>query len=147
MARLAALLAAREEVRLAYLFGSRASGRAQVGSDWDVGVVLGVGTPPERRLEIAAALGAELGEPVDVVALDRAPIEFAARVVCEGKILFERSVAERVEFEARTLARAHDLAPLLARQRREILEGGPHDRAVERYRAALGAARRVRKQA
>jgi predicted nucleotidyltransferase len=144
MRRLRERLAGERDLRLAYLFGSRATGRAAPGSDWDVAVLFERGADPRRRLALAEALREALGAPVDLVSLERAPVEFATRVVRDGVLLVARSEAERVEYEAMVLARASDLAPLLERQRREILEGGGHDRAVERYRAALGAPRGLR---
>jgi predicted nucleotidyltransferase len=141
--RLAAALAAEPDVRVAYLFGSRAEGRAAEGSDWDVAVLLERGAPFERAVALGDTLRATLGEPLDLLSLERAPIELAIRVVLTGRLLHARSEAERVDYEATMMARGHDLAPLLERQRREILEGSPHDRALERYRAALAKARRL----
>lgn len=126
------------EVRLSYLFGSRASGRAASDSDWDVAVLFDRDSMPELRLVLADALHQETGLRVEIVALNRAPVELASRVVCEGLLLHARSVEERVEYESTVLARAWDAAPVLNLQRREILEGAGHERAVERYRAALG---------
>jgi predicted nucleotidyltransferase len=135
--RLRAKLSDQGDVRLAYLFGSRGEGRDAPGSDWDVAVLFDRAAPLERALSLADDLRHELGERVDVISLVRAPVELAERVVRTGRILFARGEVDRVEYEATIMARAFDLAPLLRRQRREILEGSPHDRAVERYRAAL----------
>jgi predicted nucleotidyltransferase len=141
--RLRIVLDREPAVRLAYLFGSRASGRAGPRSDWDVAAVLR-GCEGWEALALADRIQSALGGPVDLIDLAGAPIELAARVVSEGLLVLERSAAERVEFEARTLSLAHDMSPLLERVRREILEDRPHDRAVERHRATLGAARGVR---
>lgn len=134
-------LAAERDVVVAWLFGSRARGDAHRASDWDVAVKLAPCADPWRRIALGSALSAALGEPVDLIDVDRAPIELAAHAICDGRLVFERDVYERVETEARILARAHDLAPLLRWQREALLEETDHDRAVERYRATLGAAR------
>jgi predicted nucleotidyltransferase len=128
-------LATQPDVGLAYLFGSRVTGRATSESDWDVAVLLDLAAPPSRRLDLADALGRSVGVKVDVLPLGKLPIEFAEQIVRKGRLLFARSEGERVEFEARTMARAFDLRPELQRQHLEILEGGPHDGAVERHRA------------
>jgi hypothetical protein len=108
-------------------------------------VVFDGAVAPFRRLELADELSAAVCGPVDLVALGRAPIELVERVLREGVLLYAASTYERVEFEASRLALASDLAPMLREQRREIVAGGPHDRAMDRYRTALAAARRVRR--
>lgn len=130
-------LADNGEVILAYLFGSQADGTADPQSDYDIGVL--VRTPSLElwtRLahEIAALLNVER---VDVVLLNRAPVELAYAVIAQGRLLYERSIAERVEFEARVLSLYGDYLPILRRQREEILKGRGHEAGVQRYREAL----------
>jgi predicted nucleotidyltransferase len=151
MIPLASVLAAFPEVSLAYLFGSRARGEAGPRSDYDFAVLLN--WAPEllaRRGEILSRLTHELvcllgvgpGQ-LDLVILNRAPVELAYAVIAEGKIVFERDVASRVEYEAYVLGRYGDYLPILRAQRREILEGGSYEARAERYREALGRTRRA----
>lgn len=149
--RVAAVFASFPEVTLAYLFGSQARGEAGPRSDYDVAVLLS--WQPEvlsRRGEIAARLSHDLtgaldveSDLLDLVVLNRALIELAYAVIAEGRRLFERDVASRVDYEAYVLGRYGDYLPFLRAQRREILEGGTYEARAERYRAALGRTRRA----
>jgi predicted nucleotidyltransferase len=132
-------------VSLVYVFGSRAQGDPGPMSDLDLAVLL-------TRTAPVAALRAELahefsafsnGFPVDLIILNHASIELAFSVVSQGKVLFERSLAERVEYEADVLSRYGDYLPFLRAQRKDILEGAGNDRRVQRYREALGRTERT----
>ncbi len=111
----------REEVLLAYLFGSHARGEEQ-GSDYDFGVLLRAGTDPDCRHVLAHELGSLLGtQAVDVILLREAPVELAYNIISEGVLVFERDRAERVEFEASLMAKYCDFLPVLRRQREDVL--------------------------
>lgn len=131
------------QVLLAYLFGSQADGTAADQSDYDIALL--VCSP---SLELWARLSHEIGailgtERVDLVFLNQAPVELAYAVIAQGHLLYERSVAERVEFEARVLGLYTDYLPTLRRQRGEILQGGGYETGVQRYREALGRTERT----
>lgn len=114
--------ARQEGVRLAYLFGSRADGRADDASDYDFGVLLAPDADPDQRYRLAPELAELLdAEAVDVVPLRRAPIELAFNIISQGRLVYECDRAERVEFEARTMSRYADFLPVLRRQREDIL--------------------------
>ena len=122
-------LATMDEVRLVYLFGSRANGRARVEIDLDVAVVYrreldGAARERARRQVVAAltdALGA-LGERADVVDLDAAGSAVAFRVIRDGRRLIARTERERVAAEVRILRRYDDEAPRRALYRRAAVE-------------------------
>lgn len=119
--------AARPDVHLAYLFGSRASGEAGPGSDYDFGVLLEEDTEPWRRHEMAHELGLIVDHPgVDVVVLNKAPIELAFNVIATGRRLYERDVATRVEYEAKTMSLYGDYLPVLRQQRKDIIREAGH---------------------
>jgi predicted nucleotidyltransferase len=132
-------------VRLAYLFGSQVEGCVGPLSDCDVAVLIDSGIDGRRlRADLAHALAQALGTSrVDVVLLNRAPIELACAVVAHCKVLFELDVATRVEYEARVLSLYGDFLPVLRAQRAAILKGDAYDRRVQRYRAALGRTERT----
>lgn len=134
---LAQYLAASEDVLLAYLFGSQAAGTAGPQSDYDVALL--VRNPSlDMQARLAHEIGAILGtDQVDVVFLNRAPVELAYAVIAQGRLLYERSVAERVEFEAKVLSMYADYLPILRRQREEILKGEKYEDGIQRYREAL----------
>lgn len=120
--RLREYFASREEVRLAYLFGSRAGGKTGPLSDFDFGVLLTDDADPDARYHLAGELAGLLGVPrVDVIPLEKAPIELAYNVVATGERLYEQDVATRVDFEAKVLSKYGDYLPVLRRQREEII--------------------------
>ena len=126
---LRAALAGRPEVRLAYLFGSAATGRLRSGSDVDVAV----GFTSRPTLNGLAALSSDLeratGRRVDLVDVDTAPPLLQREIVKEGRLLWAASDDERVAFETRALARYMDTAHLRHVQRQYLHEW------AETYRA------------
>jgi hypothetical protein len=81
------------------------------------------------------------GVEADVVLLNRAALELAYAMIAQGKVLYERDLATRVEYEATILSRYGDMLPVLRAQREDILRGDDHEDRVRRYRAALGQRR------
>jgi len=86
-AKLTAVLRGYPEIRLAFLFGSRASGAAGPESDIDVGVLADTPIDPERKLSLIEALGLELGVPADVVDLHGAPEPVLGEVLRGRRII------------------------------------------------------------
>jgi predicted nucleotidyltransferase len=118
--RMAAALAPFEDVRVAYLFGSRARGAARADSDLDLAVRVRRADAAGRAaliLDLIAALtdalGA-LGERLDILDLDRAGSEVAFQVIREGRCVLCRDRAERVALEARIARRYDDERPYRA---------------------------------
>ncbi len=110
---LRAFFASREDVVLAYLFGSRARGTAGRMSDLDVAVLLepgsGRGDMMERRLDIMPRLAGLLGEErVDVLLLNEASPGLRFAVIKDGKPVYAREEGSRVAFEAETCMRYLD---------------------------------------
>jgi predicted nucleotidyltransferase len=134
-----------KEIRLVYLCGSQVEGRLGPMSDYDVGVLIDR-TGDERQVharlthELVCALGTD---QVDVVLLNRAPIELAYAIIAQGRVLYQRDVATRVEYEAQVLSRYGDYLPVLRAQRDDIMRGDEDDDRVHRYRAALGRTERT----
>ena len=145
--RVQALGATEAAVFLVYLFGSRASGRAGPGSDYDLGVLLDRREDsPARRARLTHELVVIMGsEAVDVVFLSQAPPELAFAVI-QGQLLYERDLATRVEYEAYVMGRYYDYLPYLRAQREEILSGEDHGARIQRYREALGRTERTLSQ-
>ena len=111
------MLAARpERIAAAWLFGSRAAGRAREDSDVDVAVLM-QDDPPSTLdgmgFDIAGALEQELDIPVDLVVLNRAPAELVHHVLRGGELVHETDAARRVAFEVRSRAEYFDLKPIL----------------------------------
>jgi uncharacterized protein len=137
--RLTDVLKTRSSIWLVYLFGSQAEGSPGPKSDYDFAVLLDRDRD-DRQLqaelahELAIALKTEL---VDVVVLNRAPVELAYAVIANGRLLYERDVATRVEYEAKVLGLYGDYLPVLRQQREDLLQGDDHVRRVHRYREAF----------
>ena len=144
LSRLQSYFAAQDDVLLAYVFGSRASGRAGPNSDYDVAVLTCAALEPARRYGMAHELSLLLdGAVVDLVPLQRAPVELAYAVVAEGRRLFERDLTTRVEFEANVLSRYGDMLPVLRQQRADLIHGESYAPGVHRHRVARDKTERV----
>ncbi len=129
-ARLIAALAARQGLVAAYLFGSRAEGRAHRESDVDLGVLLDWRRFPsaaerfELRLRWTVELGAAIGrDDLDLVVLNDAPPLFARAILHRGRLLLALDPEARHAWERDVQLLAADLAPFLERARRLRLEG------------------------
>ncbi len=94
------------EVSLIYLFGSQVDGQVGPLSDYDFGVLIDhPESGPYARSRLSLALSHGIGaDRIDIVLLDRVPIELAYRVISHGELLYQRDNAERIEYEARLMA-------------------------------------------
>jgi predicted nucleotidyltransferase len=111
--RLGQVLAGSHEVRLGYLFGSRARGDARHDSDYDIGVLLDPDAASGDQGAIVRRLAGRLGRVVsstllDLVVLNDAPPLLRHRVLRDGLVLFQRSPEERVRFAIRTIREYQD---------------------------------------
>ncbi|MCS6844020.1 MAG: nucleotidyltransferase domain-containing protein [Caldilineales bacterium] len=138
--QIAAMAGQQAQVRLVYLFGSQVSGTTGPLSDVDLAVLLTEDAPVAQcRAHLEHLFSTALdGQRVDLVILNRAPIELAYAVIAQGKLLYQCSLAERVEYEATVMSLYGDYLPFLEAQRQDILKGARHERRVQRYREALG---------
>jgi predicted nucleotidyltransferase len=128
-AKLRAFFADRAEVEklaAAWLFGSRARGTERAESDADVGVLF-VEDPPPGLDGLAFHLEADLERllhlPVQLVVLNRAPVDLAQRVLRDGVLLLDRDHARRIGFEVRTRQEFWDFEPFLRRYRASAGDG------------------------
>ncbi len=115
------VLRARPEVRVGWVFGSTVTGRTRPTSDIDLAVLLSDraarGDHLRYRLGLLADLAAALhSDAIDVVILNSAPPALAQNVLRHGIVVSERSKADRVRFQVRTLNRFVDTQPLRDQQ-------------------------------
>jgi uncharacterized protein len=113
--------AERQGIATAYLFGSVARGTAKAGSDVDVAVLYAGEPPPGLAgfgVRLAGDLERLLGREVDVVVLNRAPVDLVHRVLRDGHLLLDRDRSRRIAFEVRARNEYFDLLPHLLRYRR-----------------------------
>jgi predicted nucleotidyltransferase len=95
-----------EPVVFAYLFGSRAAGGAQAGSDTDIAILPSRGLSVEQRAALRNRI-AEIIEPavrseVDVVLLDDAPLPVRGRILQQREVLYSADEPLRVRWESLT---------------------------------------------
>jgi len=108
-------LASRPDLDAAWLFGSRATGRARPDSDVDVAVLFArsVSAPDAafRRGRIADDLAGDTGLPVDVVDIERiAPITFGL-LYPDARLLMGHDRAHRIDAVCRQYAMWQDVQP------------------------------------
>ena len=110
-------------VVVAWVFGSRATGRATPSSDIDVAVCAedgrAMGLLELSRLE--RALDTLLEGPADVTDFGTAPLELRARIVTEGRVLCSDDEPLRVRLTVDTQSRWEDLRPALREMDRAYL--------------------------
>lgn len=104
----------------AYLFGSYARGEEKPDSDVDVAVLYT--KPPPSTLEglglrLEGELESSLGKAVDLVVLNRAPVDLIHRVLRDGILLFDQNTSARIRFEVKARNEYFDLLPFLRQYR------------------------------
>jgi uncharacterized protein len=117
----AALSDGPEGLVCAYLFGSHARGDALSGSDVDVAVLFEEDPPRTLdglHLDLADDLAGAVGWQVDLVVLNRAPVDLIHRILRDGLLLLDLDPAARIRFEVRSRSEYFDLLPHLQRYRR-----------------------------
>ncbi len=126
------------EISLVYLFGSQVSQEIGPLSDLDLAVLVDPGTDEfALQSHLAYQLGNVLHIPVDILILNRTQVELAYAVIVQGINLFQRSLLEKVEYEATVMSLYGDYLPVLRAQRQDILKGGQDAARVQRYREAF----------
>jgi hypothetical protein len=100
----------------AYIFGSRVYGKGRKTSDYDFAILnKGQYTLDEQldlTLKLAQTLDVKL-DSIDLIELNRAPVELAFEIISKGKLIYCRNDDLRVEFETRLLREYLDLKPYL----------------------------------
>lgn len=110
------LLQGRDEVLLAYLYGSAAKGEMREKSDLDLGLVVKDTSQLEDNhyeAKLARQLQAktEVKRELDVRLLNDRDSTFLHQVLKYGECVFSRDETTRVEFETRALELYADLEP------------------------------------
>ena len=103
-----------------YVFGSVARRTSRASSDVDIAVLFTAPPAPTLAglpLEIAAELEQLLHRPVQIVALNDAPVDLVYRVLRDGVLVCEANRAGRVAFEVKRRRECLDLVPMLRRYR------------------------------
>ena len=114
-------------VILAYLFGSQARETAGPISDTDIAVLLPKKHSEKRRFEIRLALMREcakiLKSDTDLVVFNDVSSLFCQYVILnEGKLIYQSSEEEAIDFESRTLGRYFDFEPFLTAYNKQYVK-------------------------
>lgn len=130
-------LSGNPDVLLAYLYGSQATGKSGPTSDYDIGVLVKSPSAKLRDQLSYDLTGILKSDRIDLVFLNRAPAELAYAIISQGQLIYQHSLAMRVETEAQILSRYGDYLPILRAQQREILRVDRYEAGVQRYRTAF----------
>jgi predicted nucleotidyltransferase len=130
LAEVAAVLQARDGIRLAYVFGSRGRDEASPDSDLDVAVLADEPMSAVALGDLVERLEAETG----IHRVDLVDLAVAAPLVCDevarDGILVHGTPEDRLAFELRTFHRVEDTRPLREAQQRLIREAARHGRSA-----------------
>jgi uncharacterized protein len=111
------------DVAAVYLFGSVARGAAGAQSDIDLAVLYRT-LPPSTLLgqpfDAEAELSARLGRPVQIVVMNRAPVDLVHRILRDGLLLLELDRSARIAFEVRARNEYFDILPVLRLYRKHV---------------------------
>jgi predicted nucleotidyltransferase len=104
-----------------YLYGSLARGEDHARSDADIAVLYERALPPTLHglgLDLAAQLERCLTRSVDLLVLNRAPVDLIHRVLRDGILVYEGDRSARIQFEVKARNEYFDLLPYLRQYRR-----------------------------
>lgn len=95
-------------IKVAYIFGSQANGKTHKHSDFDIAVRYGRNLPLKRILGLADELSRFLGKEVDLLDLDKAPLQFKFRVYKSRSLIFADDRKKEALLAARDLSLYYD---------------------------------------
>lgn len=115
-----------KSILFAYVFGSVAQKRTHDESDIDLAFYLDtdeVRDTFKKRMRLIEEAQALLNKTVEIVILNEIPsILFKFVVIKEGRMIFERSHSQRVDFELATMQEYYDYQPFLENYNKAYLE-------------------------
>ncbi len=111
--RLADFFSKQEQVRLAYLFGSVAKGKAGKLSDVDIAVLLDESLNKKQRFDLQLELISDISEilktdKIDLVVINEAPLSLKFEIIKANYPLFIRDRMEKIDFEQMVMSRYLD---------------------------------------
>ncbi len=106
-------LSKQEHVRLVYLFGSVAKGKAGKLSDVDIAVLLDESLDKKQRFDLQLELISDISEllktdKIDLVVINEAPLSLKFEIIKANCPLFVRDGMEKIDFEQMVMSRYLD---------------------------------------
>lgn len=125
--RLADFFSKQGYVRLAYLFGSVAKGKAGKLSDIDVAVLIDESLNKKQRFDLQLELISDISEilktdRIDLVVINEAPLSLKFEIIKANYPLFIRDRMEKIDFEQMVMSRYLDRKYYESRAASEFLE-------------------------
>ena len=116
----------KDNVILAYLFGSTVRGDAGRLSDFDIGVLLDEKIPKKDRFDLELKLISDIAilikkNKIDLIILNEAPLLLEYNIIKSG-IILKSDEAERVKFETKVLSMYLDEKYYIKRHTEETLK-------------------------
>jgi len=115
--RLKPILEKEKGLLFGYLFGSATQGKTNFESDIDLAVYLDEkksGDFFKKRLFLIEEVQSILKKPTEVIILNEIKsIFFKFVIIKEGKVIFERDRAKRIDFELKTMQEYYDFQPFI----------------------------------
>jgi predicted nucleotidyltransferase len=122
-------LDARFGVDALWLFGSQVTGQVGPDSDVDLAALFRNRPSPPELFDAQQDLAELLGQPVDLVDLDRASPILAMQVLRHGRLLLDRNPRRRIDFVAHAPGRYEDVLIVRREAERTLLERVRHGRS------------------
>ncbi|MHA1150401.1 MAG: type VII toxin-antitoxin system MntA family adenylyltransferase antitoxin [Promethearchaeota archaeon] len=101
-------IALKHQLKLIYLFSSKATGRDFKKSDIDIAILLNEHEPSELKdliLELIFDFSLVFSsDKIDLLVLDKAPLAIQYNVIAEGKVLYEVNTETRVSYETNLIS-------------------------------------------
>lgn len=124
-------------VELAYLFGSRATGKSSPTSDYDIGIKLKQLIGLDEKYFIEVDLRNLLNtHSLDLIIMNEAPLVLNYNII-KGKCIYAVDRQTRIEIEANILSRYFDYLPVLREHCSDILRTARDEQQVQRNRIAF----------
>lgn len=118
------------DIKLAYLFGSQAKGKAAKESDFDIAVLFKKEPREPLALEETSRLSSDLNEyfstKIDIVSLHYAPLLLKYEVVAHNRLLYCENEIDRINFEVSVIKEYIDEEPV-----RKLYNDALHKRILQ----------------
>ncbi len=113
----------KEEILLAFVFGSAVSGRLTMASDVDVAVLFSDMPDFQYILKLTTEVSEAIGRPADIVVLNDASPVIRMQVLKNGKLVKNKNGVKYNDFHVRTAKEYDDLKRIRKEAEENILGG------------------------